>query len=165
MLLPAIITGVWLAWRSWMSIYDERPWLARYDAGQPTDLGVEHQNALAMFRACVRLDPGAPMIRYFDGGLSRGGRVPRYLQNVPQFLIALVGTWKAGGIAVAINPMNRQRELEVILSDSGASVLVALEDLYQNIAAHVMPRTSVRQVVTTSALEYQTRNDRRILAD
>ena len=37
-----------------MSIYDERPWLARYDPGQPTDLGVEHETALAMFTACVR---------------------------------------------------------------------------------------------------------------
>jgi len=167
-----------------MSIYDERPWLARYDAGQPTDIGVEHETALAMFQACVRLDPGAPMIRYFDGVLSRqdlddaagafatallasgfrrGERVALYLQNVPQFLIALVGTWKAGGIAVAVNPMNRQRELEVILADSGASVLVAMEDLYQNVAAHVAPRTDVRQVITTSALEHQTRGDRRVL--
>ena len=54
-----------------MSIYDERPWLARYDPGQPTDLGVEHETALDMFTACVRQDPGAPMIRYFDGMLTR----------------------------------------------------------------------------------------------
>src|ERR1700748_1685037 len=101
-----------------MSIYDERPWLARHDAGQPTDLGVEHESALAMFEACVRLDPGAPMIRYFDGmftrrdldesasafaaalaslGFRRGDRVALYLQNVPQFLIAMIGTWNAGG--------------------------------------------------------------------
>lgn len=31
-----------------------------------------------------------------------------YLQNVPQFLIAQIGTWKAGGIAVSVNPMNRE---------------------------------------------------------
>src|ERR1700761_5273858 len=167
-----------------MSIYDERPWLARYDAGQPTDLGVEHESALAMFEAWGRLDPAAPMIRYFDGmftrrdldeaasafaaalvsmGFRRGERVALYLQNVPQFLIAMIATWKAGGIAVAINPMNRQRELEQILDDSGASVLVALEDLYQNVAKHVVARTEVRQVVTTSALESQPRNDRRVL--
>jgi long-chain acyl-CoA synthetase len=167
-----------------MSIYDERPWLARYDPGQPTDLGVEHETALDMFTACVRQDPGAPMIRYFDGmltrrdldeaagafaaaltasGFRRGERVALYLQNVPQFLIAMIGTWKAGGIAVAVNPMNRQRELEDILTDSGASVLVALEDLYQNVAVHVVGRTSLRQVITTSALEYQTRGDRRVL--
>jgi long-chain acyl-CoA synthetase len=167
-----------------MSIYDERPWLARYDAGQPSDLGVEHESALAMFGSCLRQDPGAPMIRYFDGaltrrdldeeagafaaalvaaGFSRGERVALYLQNVPQFLIAMLGTWKAGGIAVAVNPMNRQRELELILTDSGASVLVALEDLYQDVAESVLARTSVRQVITTSALEYQTHGDDRVL--
>jgi long-chain acyl-CoA synthetase len=42
-------------------------------------------------------------------------------------------------------------------------VLVTLEDLYQNVAKHVTARTEVRQVITTSALEYQTRNDRRVL--
>ena len=38
-----------------MSIYDQRPWLARYDEGQPTDIGVEYETALDMFRpACSR---------------------------------------------------------------------------------------------------------------
>ena len=167
-----------------MSIYDERPWLARYDAGQPSDIDVEFATALAMFGACVQQDPDAPVIRYFDGVLTRrdldetsgafaaalaasgfrpGERVALFLQNVPQFLIALIGTWKAGGIAVAVNPMNKERELELILADSGASVLVGLEDLYRDVAAHVVERTSVRQVITTSALEYQTRNDARML--
>src|ERR1700679_3496282 len=184
MALPKIASGVWLAWRCWMSIYDERPWLARYDAGQPSDLGVEHESALAMFGASLRHQPGAPMIRYFGGvltrrdldeeagafaaalvaaGFDRGERVALYLQNVPQFLIAMLGTWKARGLAVAVNPMNRQRELELILADSGASVLVVLEDLYQDEAAPVLDRTSVRQVITTSTLEYQARGAGRVL--
>ena len=52
----------------------------------------------------------------FAAGAARrrvraGDRVAVYLQNVPQFVIAMVGTWKAGGIVVSINPMNREREL------------------------------------------------------
>ena len=31
------------------SIYDERPWLARYADGQPADIEPEHPSALAMF--------------------------------------------------------------------------------------------------------------------
>jgi long-chain acyl-CoA synthetase len=165
-----------------MSVYDERPWLARYDEGQPHDLAVEHTDALAMFRAAVARDPDGDAIRYFDGritlreldeltdafavglrdtGLAAGDRVALYLQNVPQFVIALVGTWKAGGIAVAVNPMNRERELALLLSDSGARVLVCLQGLYRDVAARVVEGTDVQTVVTTSELEYQTRDDPR----
>ena len=167
-----------------MSSYDERPWLARYDAGQPSDIEVEFASALAMFGHCAAQDPDAPIIRYFDGALTRreldtessafaaalaaagfkpGERVALYLQNVPQFLVAMLGTWKAGGIAVAVNPMNKERELELILADSGAAVLVGLEDLYRDVAVRVAGRTRVRQVITTSALEYQSRGDDRVL--
>ena len=168
-----------------MSVYDERPWLARYAPGQPADIDVEYDTAPAMFAATVARNPGGDAIRYFDGrisfaeldalsdafaaalaahGVAPGDRVALYLQNVPQFVIAQIGTWKAGGIAVAVNPMNRERELEVLLADSGARVLVCLESLYRDVAAAVVPRTAVEMVVTTSELEYQTRADQRLFA-
>ena len=167
-----------------MSSYDERPWLARYDAGQPSDIEVEFASALAMFSACAQRDPEAPIIRYFDGvltrreldelsgafaaalaeaGFSAGERVALFLQNVPQFIIAMLGTWKAGGIAVAVNPMNKDRELDLILRDSGAVVLVCLEDLYSGVARQVIGGTDVRLVITTSALDHQSGGDERIL--
>lgn len=87
-----------------------------------------------------------------------------YLQNVPQFVLGLVGTWKAGGIAVSINPMNRERELELLLRDSGSSVLVCLESLYDGVARTVLAGPSgVRTVLTTSEREFQTRDDPRAL--
>lgn len=168
-----------------MGVYDERPWLARYDPDQPTDIEPEHPDALALFRAAVDRKPDGDAIRYFDGridyreldalsdafaaglladGFTRGERVALYLQNVPQFLIALVGTWKAGGIVVSINPMNRERELELLLRDSGAVVLVCLQSLHRDVAATVLARTDVRTVLTTCELEYQTRTDPRIFA-
>jgi long-chain acyl-CoA synthetase len=164
------------------SVYDERPWLARYDPGQPHDLEPEYPDALAMFAAAVRRNPDGDAIRYFDGrityreldeltdafaaalldeGLHRGDRVALYLQNDPQFVIGMVGTWKAGGIAVSINPMNRERELELLLTDSGARVLVCLQSLYRDVAAAVVARTEVRTVLTTSELDHQSRDDPR----
>jgi len=166
-----------------MSTYDERPWLARYDAGQPSDIEPEFSSALAMFSACVQRDPDAVLIRYFDGALTRrevdelsdsfaaalgaaefapGERVALFLQNVPQFLVAMLGTWKAGGIAVAVNPMNKERELDLILRDSAAAVLVCHDDLYCDVARQVVGGTDVQLVVTTSALDYQGRDDDRI---
>ena len=87
-----------------------------------------------------------------------------YLQNVPQFVIGLVATWKAGGIAVPVNPMYRARELDAVLRDSGARVLVCLQSLYRDVAAGVVAGTDVTTVVTTSELEYRARDDQRVFA-
>jgi long-chain acyl-CoA synthetase len=168
-----------------MSIYDDKPWLARYAPGQPAEITVGYDNAVAMFRATLERNPDADAVRYFDGritfgeldrltdafaaalvdtGFAKSDRVALYLQNVPQFVIAQLGTWKAGGIAVSINPMNRERELELLLQDSGARVLVSLQDLYQDVASKVVAGTDVQTVITTSELEYQTRNDPRVFS-
>jgi long-chain acyl-CoA synthetase len=63
---------------------------------------------------------------------------------------------------VSINPMSRTRELSYLLRDSGAKVLVCLETLYDEVARGVVPDTDVQLVLTTSELEYQSRNDERL---
>jgi long-chain acyl-CoA synthetase len=168
-----------------MSIYDHKPWLARYAPGQPAGITAEFGSALAMFKASAGRNPDGDAIRYFDGrityreldgltdafaaglaasGFATGDRVALYLQNVPQFVIAQIGTWKAGGIAVSVNPMNRERELELLLRDSGARVLVCLQSLYRDVASKVVAGTGVQTVITTSELDYQARNDARVFA-
>jgi long-chain acyl-CoA synthetase len=162
---------------------DERRWLAQYPPGLPADPAPEFTDALAMFRATVERAPEATIVTYFDGhltvrdldemsdalaqgllagGFTRGDRLAVYLQNVPQFVVAMLATWKAGGIMVSINPMSRQRELAYLLADSGATVLVCLDDLYDSVARDVLPDSDVQQVITTSALDFQTRNDIRL---
>lgn len=166
-----------------MSVYDERPWLALYPEGRPADIELEYDSGLAMFRAAVERAPDCPMLVYFDGelsarevdeitdalavalvdgGFAAGDRLAVYLQNTPAFVLAMVATWKAGGVMVSINPMNRQREVELLLNDSGASVLLAQDDLYRDVASEVLDRTSVQRVITTSPLDFQTRNDERL---
>ncbi|MCW2831894.1 MAG: fadD [Aeromicrobium sp.] len=167
-----------------MSAYDDRPWQGLY-AGQPAELDIEHQDALTMFRAAVSSNPDGDAIRYFDGvvsfaeldrqsdalasallarGFTAGDRLAAYLQNVPQFLVCMVSAWKAGGVLVSINPMSRTRELSYLLKDSGAKVLVCLEQLYEDVARDVVPDTDVQLVLTTSELEYQSRSDERLFA-
>ncbi|MDP9427860.1 MAG: AMP-binding protein [Actinomycetota bacterium] len=167
-----------------MTTYDERPWLALY-GDQPPDYEIEFGDALSMFRAGLAGNPSGDALRYFDGVISRqeldelsdglasgllangfapGDRLAVYLQNVPQFVIAMVATWKAGGVMVSINPMSRTRELSYLLKDSGAKVLLSLESLYDQVARDVVPDTDVQLVLTTSELEFQTRNDERLFA-
>jgi long-chain acyl-CoA synthetase len=162
-----------------MSVYDEKIWLAQYPSQSKTSLDIEFSTALDMFRHTVKSNPDADIIRYYDGritareleslsdafasgivaqGFNAGERVAIYAQNTPQFVIAQLGTWKAGGIAVSANPMYRERELKEILLDSEATVLVAMQDLYDKVAEQVIPQTSVRTVITTSEIEYQSAN-------
>ena len=168
-----------------MTTYDDRPWLALYTSDQSPDVAVEFDDALAMTRATVAARPDDPAVKYFDGaltwreldeqstalaagliahGFGRGDRLAVYLQNVPQFVVAMIATWKAGGIMVSINPMNRERELDYQLKDSGAKVLLCLESLYDAVARKVVPDTDVTLVLTTSELEYQSRHDERLFA-
>jgi long-chain acyl-CoA synthetase len=168
-----------------MPTYTDRPWLVLYEEGQPADYEIEFADALEMFRAGLARDPGGEALRYFDGSISRqeldelsdalaagllrngfaaGDRLAVYLQNVPQFVVAMVATWKAGGVMVSINPMSRKRELSYLLKDSGATVLVSLEALYDEVAREVVPDTDVRLVLTTSELDFQTRDDERLFA-
>ncbi len=157
-----------------MSIYDERPWLARYDEGMPADIELEHANCLDMFRASARRHGDEPLIHYFrtpltlaqvdrmtdayavalkELGVQPGDRVAAYLQNIPQFVLTMLAAWKAGAIMVSINPMWREREARNVLVDSGAVVLVTLESLWREAGAAATAGTNVRAVVTTSALD------------
>ena len=168
-----------------MSVYDDRPWLARYNPDLPPDIAVEYPTALDMWEASVRRAPDAELIRYFDGslsvgevdeisdalavalvdlGFSAGDRLGVYLQNVPHFVMCMLACWKAGGIMVSINPMNKEHELQVLLEDSGASALVCHPDLYERYARQVVPSTAVKTVVTASETDFQTRFDPRVFA-
>lgn len=170
-----------------MTAYADRPWLGRYGNGMPADLTIEFPSLLAAFRSTLERGPGRTAIRYFDGemtfselsqrsdalavallenGFNPGDRLAIFVQNNPAFVVALLAAWKAGGSAVAVNPMNRKSELSYILSDSGASFLVCLDELHQAVAAEVVAsgETEVRVVVTCSSLDDQSRDDQRLFS-
>lgn len=169
-----------------MPVNPSRPWTALYAEGDPTDIQPEFDDALAMFRAAVKRAPERPAICYFDGtisyaeldalsdalgaaladqGLERGDRVALFLQNVPQFVIAELATWKAGGIVVSINPMNRERELALLLDDSTPHAIIAHESDYAGVVGTVLPKHPVAIRISTSELDFQTRNDQRLFAN
>jgi len=152
------------------------PWVALYDPGLPADIVLEHDDALSIFRTCVAELGDRPLAHYFDvslsartiddisdaiacaflsSGLREGDRIALYMQNVPQYLIALVASWKIGGVAVGCNPMLRDRELNKLLRDSGARACISLEALHDSIVRSAIADTSVKICLTTSELDFR----------
>lgn len=79
-------------------------------------------------------------------GLPKGSRVAIMMPNIPQYFVAVCGILRAGYVVVNVNPMYTPRELEHQLNDSGASVLIVLENFAKTVA-EVVSKTSVKQVV------------------
>lgn len=100
-----------------------------------------HQSLVEAWAERVARTPDAVAVAYFDGrltvrevdeasdalgaaftslGTQRGDRVGLYLQNIPQYALALLALWKLGATALVLNPMYRGRELRRLMDDSGA---------------------------------------------
>lgn len=151
------------------------PWLARYPSWVPAELSPAHATLVEALEAQVRSRPDAPALWYFgrvltwaeldreasalaaglrEGGVGAGDRVALLLQNVPQFAIAALATWRLGGVVVPLNPMLRALEVRYHLEDSGAAALVALDSLYREAGEEGARGTAVRCLVTTADLDY-----------
>jgi long-chain acyl-CoA synthetase len=87
-----------------------------------------------------------------DAGLRKGGRVAIMLPNVLQYPVALFGVLRAGGTVVNTNPLYTARELEHQLHDSGAEIIVILEN-FAHVLQEVIARTQVKHIVVTSVGE------------
>jgi len=81
-------------------------------------------------------------------GLQAGARVAIMLPNVLQFPVAVLAVLRADLIAVLVNPLYTARELRHQLADSGASLLIVLDN-FAAVAAEALPGTAVTQVITT----------------
>ncbi len=82
--------------------------------------------------------------------LDIGDRVAIMLPNILQYPVALFGVLRAGLTVVNVNPLYTPRELEHQLHDSGAKVVVILENFCTTLE-QVVAKTHVEQVVTTQA--------------
>lgn len=67
--------------------------------------------------------------------VRKGDRVLIYMQNAPHYVIAYYAILKIGAVVIPVNPMNRQAELEHLLGDTGARVVIAGADL----VPHLVP--------------------------
>jgi len=61
--------------------------------------------------------------------LQPGDRVGILLPNVPEYAIALFGTWMAGGAAVALSPLMVAEEVSSLVRATGCRIVVTLDVL------------------------------------
>ncbi|MDA1117063.1 MAG: long-chain-fatty-acid--CoA ligase [Proteobacteria bacterium] len=149
----------------------ERIWLKSYPAGVPAEVGklqyksvgdlvdkkvVEFRDRPAFHSMGKTISFGDldRMTRAFGAwlqskGYGKGARVAIMMPNCLQYPVALYGTLRAGGIVVNVNPLYTPRELEHQLKDSGAEVIVILEN-FATTLEEVLPRTLVKHVVVAS---------------
>lgn len=159
-------------------------WLRQYTPDRSTAPAIEHHDALSIFRAAVARAPDRPAIHYFDGTLSyaeldarsdalaaaliadgvlHGDRVALLLQNVPAFVVGLIAAWKAGAIAVSLNPMNRERELRLLFADCTPKLVITHPETFIEAVQPALAEHPTVRVLTTFARDDQTRNDARVL--
>jgi long-chain acyl-CoA synthetase len=153
----------------------ERPWLEHYDDGVPATLAPYPQKTLvdvvkdtaaerprhtaAIFKG-ARLSYGE-LDGFSDAfaawlavrGVVKGDRVALIMPNCPQVIIAQLGVWKAGAVAVPLNPLSSEEELAHALAGTGARAAVVLSRFYHKIK-RLQPGTALEVVIATNIKEF-----------
>jgi len=154
---------------------EERPWFKSYDPGLPHTLQpYPERTLLDVIDDTLRERPEHTAL-IFKGtrisyaeldrltnafaaalvglGVQKGERVAIVVPNSPQGIIGQVGAWKAGAIAVPLNALYTERELEYAMNEVGAETVLVLTPFYAKIKA-IQPRTPLRRVIATNIKEY-----------
>ncbi len=133
-----------------------RPWVAHYDAGVPALIEIPARPVDDLLRQAAadrpervaldflgahtsyrRLDEQVDRFARALGGMGvrPGDRVSLHLPTSPAFVIAAQGAFRAGAIAVPVNPLYVEREVAQLLHQTGPLVSVALDLLVPRVRA------------------------------
>ncbi|THT99030.1 long-chain-fatty-acid--CoA ligase [Lampropedia puyangensis] len=148
-----------------------RPWLAQYPKDVPADIDTSAYGSLAQLlddafsryaQRCAFSFMGrdfsyadidrfsAQFAAYLQSlGLQKGERVAVMLPNIIQYPIVAAAVMRAGLVLVNVNPLYTVRELEHQLADSGAKVMVVLEN-FASTLQQCLPHTQLEHIVLTS---------------
>ena len=128
----------------------EKVWLKQYPAGVPAEVRTDlYSSLVALIEESFRKHRDLPAYRFMgkafsfnqvdeqsrafaaylqSTGLAPGDRVAIMMPNVPQYPVAVAGVLRAGMVVVNVNPLYTPRELEHQLKDSGAKLIIVLEN-------------------------------------
>jgi long-chain acyl-CoA synthetase len=149
----------------------EKIWLKSYPAGVPAEIDVNQYASLreVLEESCAKfgsrpayscmgrtitfaeLDRLSTAFGAFlqARGLTKGARVALMMPNVLQYPVCLFGILRVGCTVVNVNPLYTPRELEYQLNDSGAEMIVVVEN-FAHTLAEVLSKTEVKHVIVTT---------------
>jgi len=149
----------------------EKIWLKHYPPGVPPEIDYRQYRSIGdLFEKSTEKYRGRPaytnmgktisfgdldrLSRDFGAwlqgkGLARGTRVAVMMPNCLQYPVSIFGVLRAGYIVVNVNPLYTARELEHQLRDSGAEVIVILEN-FAHVLEQVIAKTPVKHVVVAA---------------
>ncbi|MGH2539466.1 MAG: long-chain-fatty-acid--CoA ligase [Actinomycetota bacterium] len=152
-----------------------RPWYDSYPPGMPHSLepypresvfallrnaaaGFPDRPALAFFRARMSYEKLLAEVERFSAvlvglGVHAGDRVGMILPNCPEYVIAWYACQRIGAIAVGNNPLYTERELEHQIKDSGAKVMIVLDQIYHRFG-QIRDAVGVQEVVAIKLNHY-----------
>jgi long-chain acyl-CoA synthetase len=151
-------------------VYQQKPWLKVYDPRIEEHVQIEHKSLYDFLEHAVTRYQDKPAFTFMGkvwtyndtkaitdqlasalhkSGFTKGNRLAIMLPNSPHYLFTLFGVFCLGGIAVQVNPMYVEREIEHVLNDSGAEYMVVLDALYPRVK-QVQPNTSLKKVLVVS---------------
>ena len=158
------------------SPYAEKPWLKQYDEGVPAMIDVPDYPLHHFLEEAARNYAENTAVIFKDrrityrqlnemtdalasglaaNGFKKGDRAVIYMANTPQFIISYFGILKAGGIAIATNPLYTERELEHQLSDCGAETVFVMSRFYNQLkTVQRKGHTQVKRIIATNVKEY-----------
>ncbi len=148
-----------------------KPWLDQYAAGVPATINPDEYTSLVdLLEDAFAKHAKRDMAAFMDSrwtfaeidaqskalaawlqslNLAQGTRVAIMMPNVPQYTVAIAGVLRAGFVVVNVNPMYTPRELEHQLKDSGAEVIIVLENFAVTLQ-EVVERTPVKHIVLSA---------------
>ncbi|MFC4558430.1 long-chain fatty acid--CoA ligase [Virgibacillus kekensis] len=142
-------------------------WLKHYPEHIQKDLEIPHYSVAEMLQNTIKDYADRPAIHFYgkeitykdlgmqtsafaaslqQDGLQKGDRVAVMLPNCPQYVIGYYGILMAGGVVTQVNPMLVGKELEHILTDSGAETIIIYEPLLP-VLNQILEKTSVKRVI------------------
>ena len=149
----------------------EKIWLKNYPAGVPAEVDLtayrsttqlfdesvnkyRNRRAYICMGATLTFDEVDKLSRNIGAwlqakGLKKGARVAVMMPNVLQYPVSIFGILRAGFVVVNVNPLYTPRELEHQLKDSGAEVIIILENFVTTLQ-QVIANTAVKHVIVAS---------------
>ncbi len=103
------------------------------DRGAPNAIALIERDQRATY-AELAAKSASVASRLLDEGIQPGDRVALYAPKSIALVAAMFGVWRAGGVAVPINPVLRSAQVAHILADSGAALLMSQSPRAQALA-------------------------------